>query len=158
VPLLLFSQPISLKDMIEHALNLGEYTTFSGIMRMKAKQVRAGRHGDVQTRARSVVTCRYMHARGVSLHVVTCTRARGVSLHVVTCTRAECRGRASESCTRAMARLIASCAPLWDLMECAAVGSVPLWGLRRCGDCGAVGSHDVRRCGISGTHAASFPG
>ena len=145
VPLLLFSQPISLKDMIEHALNLGEYTTFSGIMRMKAKQVRAGRHGDVQTRARSVVTCRYMHARGVSLHVVTCTRA-------------ECRGRASESCTRAMARLIASCAPLWDLMECAAVGSVPLWGLRRCGDCGAVGSHDVRRCGISGTHAASFPG
>ena len=55
VPLLLFSQPISLKDMIEHALNLGEYTTFSGIMRMKAKQVRArpcraGRHGVVHTR------------------------------------------------------------------------------------------------------------
>jgi hypothetical protein len=136
VPLLLFSQPISLKDMIEHALNLGEYTTFSGIMRMKAKQVRARARRPTRRRA---------HARGVSLHVVTCTRA-------------ECRGRASESCTRAMTRLIASCAPLWDLMECAAVGRAALWGGRRCGDCGAVGSHDVRRCGISGTHAASFPG
>lgn len=109
VPLLLFSQPISLKDMIEHALNLGEYTTFSGIMRMKAKQVRARR----ATRSRA-------HAHGVSLHVVTCKRV-------------ECRSRASESCTRAMARLIASCAPLWDLMECAAVGSAAPWGVRRCG-------------------------
>jgi len=36
-----------------------------------------------------------------------------------------------------MARLIASCAPLWDLMECAAVGSAALWDLMTCA---AVGS------------------
>ena len=53
VPLLLFSQPISLKDMIEHALNLGEYTTFSGIMRMKAKQVRARAQADTETCTRA---------------------------------------------------------------------------------------------------------
>jgi len=84
VPLLLFSQPISLKDMIEHALNLGEYTTFSGIMRMKAKQVRAGRHGNVHTRARSVSgSC-----IGV-VHVTTCN-----DIGVVHRSRAHARWRA----------------------------------------------------------------
>jgi len=58
-----------------------------------------------------------------------------------------------------MARLIASCAPLWDLMECAVVGSAALWGVCRCGECAAVGREcaavgsvplwGVRRCGIS---------
>jgi hypothetical protein len=139
VPLLLFSQPISLKDMIEHALNLGEYTTFSGIMRMKAKQVRARARRPTRRRAHTRAECRYMslraHARGVSLHVVTCTRARSVS----------------ESCIGVMHTRDG--AP--DRLVRAAVGS---HGVCRCGECGAVGSHDVRRCGISGTHAASFPG
>jgi hypothetical protein len=94
VPLLLFSQPISLKDMIEHALNLGEYTTFSGIMRMKAKQVRAGRHGDVHTGARSVVTCRYMHTRAECRYMSLRAHARAECLGVVHRSRAHARWRA----------------------------------------------------------------
>ena len=39
MPLLLFSQPIALTELLEQALTLGEYTTFSRVMRLKARQV-----------------------------------------------------------------------------------------------------------------------
>lgn len=43
LPLMLFSQPISLEDILKHTLSLCEYTTFSILMRMKARQVAARR-------------------------------------------------------------------------------------------------------------------
>lgn len=39
MPLLLFAQPIGAKEMMEQALTLAEYPTFSGLMRKKARQV-----------------------------------------------------------------------------------------------------------------------
>ena len=39
MPLMLFSQPLALEEMIEQALTLSQYETFSSIMRLKAKQV-----------------------------------------------------------------------------------------------------------------------
>ena len=108
VPLLLFSQPISLKDMIEHALNLGEYTTFSGIMRMKAKQVRArpcraGRHGVVHTRG--------VWARDGAPDRDVCAAVGSAPLWGV--------------------RRCGECAAVGSVLlrGCAAVGSAPLWGV-----------------------------
>ena len=43
MPLLLFSQPVSLEDLIDQALTLTHYETFSSIMRKKAKQVKMRR-------------------------------------------------------------------------------------------------------------------
>ena len=39
MPLMMFAQPMSLEDLIEQALTLTQYETFSSIMRMKAKQL-----------------------------------------------------------------------------------------------------------------------
>ena len=38
-PLLLFSQPVGLEQMLQHAMSLTEYTTFSTVMRTKAEEV-----------------------------------------------------------------------------------------------------------------------
>jgi uncharacterized membrane protein YgcG len=43
MPLMLFNQPVALEEMIEHALSLTQYETFSSIMRMKANQRRLRR-------------------------------------------------------------------------------------------------------------------
>jgi hypothetical protein len=39
VPLMMFSQPVGLEQMLEHAMSLTEYPTFSKVMRAKAQEV-----------------------------------------------------------------------------------------------------------------------
>eukprot|EP01052_Picozoa_sp_SAG31_P041378 SAG31_NODE_6258_length_2099_cov_4.347500_3_plen_230_part_00 len=43
MPLMLFSQPIGLEQILQHTMSLTEYSTFSALMRMKAQEVQAQR-------------------------------------------------------------------------------------------------------------------
>ena len=73
---MLFAQPMALDDMLQHALTIGEYATFSSLMRRKATQLAqrrqwleradARRHAAERQRADIVVVAAEVVAGGVS--------------------------------------------------------------------------------------------
>lgn len=58
MPLMFFGQSVSLEDTIEQALTLTHYETFSGIMRMKARQVMLRRQWLAQQATRAEIASR----------------------------------------------------------------------------------------------------